>query len=1513
MAFNRPFSLYWQETLKQRLAEQRAEEELKKLEEQNFNSLYNTSGPKSNPLEKKVFEPFKNIEKSTTQALAFTPTLTTNRKLTLTELKNNPEFADTAERFMDSISRNENIFEYLRDANFSLSSAAQRAVEIKEWDEQTIQDYTYLKQKFDNAEIGSFKERLGLVKDLGGDILLDPVNWLTALFAVPSGGGALGAKAIGDAAVKKSLAKLAEQGSKRYVKSKFEKDVSTEAAKRFGILGAAEGSVWSGAHDYFLQDIDVNLGLTDEIDMNRVGVSTAIGTFFGGAVGAGIGKYTVGSSYSKMLEKEYKFANEANVDVFVGKQIDEAPFYKIGDEQPEPKQATLFDDVKQPTPKKKQEIKNPRKEEETEYNKEQEEINFLDKFNEGKTLIQSYNPIKLFSRIFVEKPTSKFIKALEKFGNNASPTMMNNLRKLRTDVEKGILKATTTGTEETKIILPKAYTDEFDIDGPKSNVTTQSYGEYFGELIGKYHVGLEQAFGVLGTTGVFRYTLNQNDNVRTLMQNKNIVLIRERQIDSEGNRGAYTGKETIYKKTLDEKTGFETFNTEVEVGDTVDGIKLDAELHFSYRRLRGLYDDVYDTAVIEGLIDGDKVSKLGYFPRIFNYGAVERNRAVLEKRIIDAGHANPDNTRKAYTDFLDKEGVPIDEAFFKPDLGVDYNTFNALREQGFDSFEDLTANIYYKTLSKNQKKNFNVRSDVKQFLKENKLKPSQSYKFLKDKITKENENLTIDLSKIKHMDSNDTVSLYEFAQIQKAKYIVDDMLNKKYIPQELKAMGSRYGEGSGFLQSRVFYNIKDKDIQEFLEDDVMNVSNKYFNNAAQILSRTRYYGKNIKIMEEDIFQKIIQELTDSGVDIPTAQELTKEFRQVIRKVTGLDQSHLESWWNTSKIGRPLGDLLKLSQQMAHLPLATLSSITEPMILLTRDFSTETAGTIGKSLVSETGNMFDRIGRGLKRARGQSVQGRQSPKRLGIKKTKEGEYYNVGRFSDDDWFELYQTGLALEQTVMERIEGLAGEALHGSGVKLFQNMFFKSNILTQWTRAVQLASYTTGKRIIRQHARALATEKTGLGNKLSAGKRRQIIEELNELNINSEEAIAWYNRSVLDNGQLDENLAKGLNNFGELGTGEDFIKNARFNQKLIRGANRFTKEIILNPSVQEANRPLWFSNPNAQFLMQFAGYPTVFTNTVLKRFAREVAKDGSRQEMYRTGRILPTVLLMTAVAHVGNELRSNGKATFEYGTDEKKPTHKIINDAWRRWGGLGPLDYANRYVNEAQRGTGFVAETLKSFTGPLPQDVVDAILYRKGLSELAITNAPYFQLYDAIFGEGTKKKLKSLARGTKPKEKKRNPRLDFEKGGLVYNVPNVKNEPDEMQSRVTGQPFNSTAEFVQDEEDRALKGQMEGLGLRKPFMSGALVLPWKLATKQTFKKIKKIGNNFDKNFKDINTEKDFALNKDKKMKDYLKKLSDEELFYLEHYLTNDEPLTYLPLNDKYYAELLDKLTPEDFKN
>ena len=53
---------------------------------------------------------------------------------------------------------------------------------------------------------------------------------------------------------------------------------------------------------------------------------------------------------------------------------------------------------------------------------------------------------------------------------------------------------------------------------------------------------------------------------------------------------------------------------------------------------------------------------------------------------------------------------------------------------------------------------------------------------------------------------------------------------------------------------------------------------------------------------------------------------------------------------------------------------------------------------------------------------------------------------------------------------------------------------------------------------------------------------------------------------------------------------------------------------------------------------------------------------------------------------------------------------------------------------------------------------------------------------------------------------------YARGGIVTNVPNVKDEPDEMINRQTGLPFNASSEAVQDLEDRELKSQMKGLGL-----------------------------------------------------------------------------------------------------
>jgi hypothetical protein len=127
--------------------------------------------------------------------------------------------------------------------------------------------------------------------------------------------------------------------------------------------------------------------------------------------------------------------------------------------------------------------------------------------------------------------------------------------------------------------------------------------------------------------------------------------------------------------------------------------------------------------------------------------------------------------------------------------------------------------------------------------------------------------------------------------------------------------------------------------------------------------------------------------------------------------------------------------------------------------------------------------------------------------------------------------------------------------------------------------------------------------------------------------------------------------------------------------------------------------------------------------------------------------------------------------------------------------------------------------------------------------------------------------------------------------------------------------NRYAHLIPQENKR--KQKSAGGILKKVIKSSkdknTIVLPYKLAQKQTFKKIETIGNNFNNKFVDIYNKKDFLLSKNKKVTDYLKKLSDEEIFYLNHYVSNDEPLKYLPKNDIYYTKLLDSLTPKDWKN
>ena len=118
-----------------------------------------------------------------------------------------------------------------------------------------------------------------------------------------------------------------------------------------------------------------------------------------------------------------------------------------------------------------------------------------------------------------------------------------------------------------------------------------------------------------------------------------------------------------------------------------------------------------------------------------------------------------------------------------------------------------------------------------------------------------------------------------------------------------------------------------------------------------------------------------------------------------------------------------------------------------------------------------------------------------------------------------------------------------------------------------------------------------------------------------------------------------------------------------------------------------------------------------------------------------------MLAMTSVALIGNYIRSEGRA-FENYEGGPKPEGEIILDAWSRWGGLGPLDYGRRIRQNNKYGSGLLGSTIKGFTGPLPADFVDTLVYKKGIFDTVGSNLPGT---GAITNPETRKAMRSFFR------------------------------------------------------------------------------------------------------------------------------------------------------------------------
>ena len=661
---------------------------------------------------------------------------------------------------------------------------------------------------------------------------------------------------------------------------------------------------------------------------------------------------------------------------------------------------------------------------------------------------------------------------------------------------------------------------------------------------------------------------------------------------------------------------------------------------------------------------------------------------------------------------------------------------------------------------------------------------------------------------------------------------------KKNIDEIIEGMIDKgnelYASHSNLLgQSRIFQNLPDNKFEQFLTNDIVEVSADYLLNAARSIEIKKKFlarGKPFKVIGETpegdlkLYRQSLQEQFRERYIEP----IRREVREAGGKFTGNDEKRVLElfdsvtgnvhYWGETIQG--LYDGLKLANSMAYLPLATLSSVTEAMIPLAK---AKPSSAVKGAFKGVQGGM--------------SIFGKEMGQIL------KDKY----KMSDNQLVkEMNRVWIAVDESIGDVTNRLAGEGLQNEFTKRMAKGFFRFNLLIPWTKTVQLASFSTGKDLIfdnltklnnlsKQGVKVLdedamirqslktVDDKSRLkgildsvavtGKKDNLRKINQLKSELFELGIDVGEGLKWLERG-----------AKQKDNF--------------YNQ-VVRGAGRFTNSVILQTGRERAKVPTYMSNPKLDILTQFLRYPYVFSNTVLKNFARDAIQNPG----VNAPRVAAFGLMATNVALATNYWRSN--EDYRNKIDKEGLTNRDVVKALQRTGMAGPIDMGIRWGEATQYGKNPLLAA-SSLGGPVIGDIVNSAFYNRGLLETAARKLPLYgskNLIERYTGfdfddvakaareidrpmlEGLKTGLQAL---TFPEEEKGTGltsglttlrRNYFEGGEVSKNVSDVKDNPENRVDPLTGLPYSVQSEITIDTfKKESFDEEMERLG----FQTGGVV-------------------------------------------------------------------------------------------
>ena len=545
--------------------------------------------------------------------------------------------------------------------------------------------------------------------------------------------------------------------------------------------------------------------------------------------------------------------------------------------------------------------------------------------------------------------------------------------------------------------------------------------------------------------------------------------------------------------------------------------------------------------------------------------------------------------------------------------------------------------------------------------------------------------------------------------------VVKGMLNKQ---NEL------YSSHSNLLtQARKFQDLDDNKFKEFLTNDLHSVTTDYFMNAARTIEHKKHFlskgpdtrivgkteDKNLLLYKEDnvtqfkkrFIDPIREELQEFGRDLNAKQQ--QELIDVYKSVTG------QVDYYRSDAFQAIYDGTKLANAMAYLPFATVSSLSEAFI------------TLGKAPTSSAiKGMQDAI----------ENSGRIFTTEMGqILKEKH-------RLTDSEITrEMNSVFLAVDEAMADLTNRLDGEGLQNETLKRGARGFYRLNLLIPWTKTVQLAAFSSGKDLIQSNLKQLATNKNIIGKKLNENQRARRIGELNDLGVDVEKGIKWYN--------------KYGDNVNIAAREDDFYRN-----DIVRGAGRFTNGVILQTGREFANVPLFMTNPRVDIFTQFLRYPTVFGNTVLRNFARSTITDTA----VNAPKLAAFIAISTNVAKATNYWRANPE---ERKRMEEESDWRDTLKAYQRVGLLGPVEYLLRATEGMAYGQNPLVAGVGT-GGPILNDVIGMTLYDRGFFETVARKAPLRgtkNVFDRVVGDimeeytGIREPYTLLEKGAKDLDKK----------------------------------------------------------------------------------------------------------------------------------------------------------------